>query len=197
MLVRGLPFSPLEPRDDRWQQDEDRAWTGPWCREMRWREEPDTEPGEHSHKPSELQPGVLDKSITNTTVIKLEPVVMLLRLWCASCPDLTHFPLPWPNTHLIFHLVPPDQQRPTPMLWPQLRPRCEGTDLWTKPAETYHETRRSQISQNHVQRNKTKVWAVTWREIITMSHSSCQKSSMDTTPVTVVRRTAKTPICGK
>ncbi len=28
----GLWNSPLELHDGQWQQDEDRAWTGPWCR---------------------------------------------------------------------------------------------------------------------------------------------------------------------
>ncbi len=37
----------------------------------------------------------------------------------------------------------------------------------------------------------------TCREIMTMSHSSCQKSSMNTTPVMVVSRMARTTICRK
>ncbi len=70
----GLWNSPLELHDGQWQQDEARAWTGPWCREKRWRGEPDTEPGGCSHKSPALQLEPLDKH-TNICKNKSDKII--------------------------------------------------------------------------------------------------------------------------
>ncbi len=74
----GLWNSPLELHDGQWQQDEDRAWTGPWCREKRWRGEPDTEPGGRSHKSPASQLEALDKH-TNICKTKCQKLSLLFK----------------------------------------------------------------------------------------------------------------------